>query len=67
MAVGEVCRSLGVAETSFYVWRKKYGGLGSSELERMRLLEEKSRKLKQLAAAPSLDEVMLQAVVANRL
>ncbi len=27
MAVGEVCRKMGIAEATFYVWRKKYGGL----------------------------------------
>lgn len=40
MAVGEVCRKLGIAEATFYVWRKKYGGLGRSELKRLRLLKE---------------------------
>lgn len=27
-AVGEICRRMGIAEATFYVWRKKYGGLG---------------------------------------
>jgi putative transposase len=44
-AVGEICRKMGIAEATFYVWRKKYGGLGPSELKRLRLLEEESRKL----------------------
>ncbi|KOB04169.1 transposase, partial [Xanthomonas arboricola pv. corylina] len=34
MAVGEICRKMGIAEATFYVWRKKYGGLGPSELKR---------------------------------
>jgi len=37
MAVGEVCRKMGIAEATFYVWRKKYGGLGPSELNRLRV------------------------------
>ncbi len=44
--VGEICRKMGVAEATFYVWRRKYGGLGPSELNRLRLLEEENRKLK---------------------
>lgn len=40
MAGGEVCRELGLGEATFYMWRKKYGGLGPSELKRLRLLEE---------------------------
>ncbi|WP_127168094.1 IS3 family transposase [Xanthomonas euvesicatoria] len=63
MAVGEICRKLGIAEATFYVWRKKYGGLGPSELKRLRLLEEENRKLKQLVADLSLDKAMLQEVV----
>ena len=26
--VAEICRKLEVTETTFYRWRKKYGGLG---------------------------------------
>lgn len=63
MAVGEICRKMGIAEAMFYVWRKKYGGLGPSELKRLRLLEEENRKLKQLVADLSLDKAMLQEVV----
>ncbi|KOB28172.1 transposase, partial [Xanthomonas arboricola] len=54
-------------EATFYVWRKKYGGLGPSELKRLRLLEEENRKLKQLVADLSLDKAMLQEVVTKKL
>ncbi|PPT25962.1 hypothetical protein XaCFBP7622_18790 [Xanthomonas arboricola] len=50
MAVGEVCRKMGIAEARFYVWRKKYGGLGPSEFKRLRLRDEKNRQLEQLVA-----------------
>ena len=67
-AVGEICGKKGIAEATFYVWRKKYGGLGSSELKRLRLLEEENHKLKQLAADLSLDKaIMLQEVIAKKL
>ncbi|AOY68110.1 transposase [Xanthomonas perforans] len=67
MAVGEVCRKMGIAEATFYVWRKKYGGLGPSELKCLRVLEEENRKLKQLVADLSLDKAMLQEVVTKKL
>lgn len=66
-AVGEICRKMGIAEATFYVWRKKYGGLGPSELKRLRLMEEENRKLKQLVADLSLDKAMLQEVVTKKL
>ena len=46
--------------------RKKYGGIGPSELRRLRQLEEENRKLKQIVADLSLDKAMLQAVVAKK-
>ena len=65
--VEEVCRKLGISEATFYVWKKRYGGTGPSELRRLRQLEEENRKLKQIVADLSLDKAMLQAVVAKKL
>ncbi len=42
-ALGETCRKIGIGEATFYVWRKKYDGLVSSELKRIWLLEEENR------------------------
>jgi putative transposase len=67
ISVEEVCRKMGISEATFYVWRKKYGGIGPSELRRLRQLEEENRKLKQIVADLSLDKAMLQAVVAKKL
>lgn len=55
------------ATFTFYVWKKRYGGIGPSELRRLRQLEEENRKLKQIVADLSLDKAMLQAVVAKKL
>ncbi|SDD96912.1 putative transposase [Aquimonas voraii] len=66
-SVEEVCRKMGVSQATFYLWRKKFGGLGVSELRRLRQLEEENRKLKQLVADLSLDKAMLQDVLAKKL
>ena len=65
-SVDEVCRKMGISDATFYVWRKKYGGIGPSELRRLRQLEEENRRLKQIVADLSLDKAMLQAVVAKK-
>jgi len=65
--VGEVCRKLGISEHTLYQWKKKYGGLGVSELRRLKQLEEENRKLKQLVADLSLDKQMLQDVLSKKL
>jgi putative transposase len=60
---GEICRKMGISEATFYNWKKKYGGLGVSELRHLKQLEEENRKLKQLVADLSLDKKMLQDVL----
>ncbi|MNS98666.1 Transposase [compost metagenome] len=66
-SVAEVCRKMGITEQTFYRWKKKYGGLGASELRRMKQLEEENRKLKQLVADLSLDKIMLQDVLSKKI
>ena len=66
-SVEEVCRKLGISQATFYNWRKKFSGLGVSELRRLRQLEEENRKLKQLVADLRLDKAMLQQVLARML
>jgi putative transposase len=65
--VEEVCRKIGISDATFYNWKKKYGGLGPSELRRLRQLEEENTKLKRLVADLSLDKVMLQDVLSKKL
>lgn len=65
--VAEVCRKLGISDATFYTWRKKFGGLGPSELRRLRQLEEENNKLKRLVADLSLDKAMLQDVLSKKL
>lgn len=65
--VEEVCRKMGISEATFYNWKKKYGGLGVSELRRLKQLEEENYKLKQLVADLSLDKHMLQDILRKKL
>ncbi len=65
--VAEVCRKAGVAEATFYNWRKRYAGLMPSEVKRLRQLEEENSKLKRIVADLSLDKAMLQDVLSKKL
>lgn len=62
----ELCRKHGVSAQSFYLWKKKYGGLEVSEAQRLRQLEEENRKLKQLVAEQALDIVGFKAVLSKK-
>ena len=65
--VKEVIRKMGITEQTYYRWKKKYGGLGSFELRRLKQLEEENRRLKQMVADLSLDKHMLQEVISKKL
>ena len=65
--VVEVCRKLGVTEQTFYRWKRRFAGLGISELRRLRQVEEENRRLKQLVADLTLDKHMLQEVIQKKL
>ena len=53
--VDEVCRKLGVTQTTFYRWKSKFGGMEVSDARRLRTLEDENRRLKQMVADLSLD------------
>lgn len=61
--VDEICRKIGVSEATFYNWKKKYNGLGITELRQLRQLQEENARLKQIVADLSLDKQMLQDVL----
>ncbi|RKS97852.1 putative transposase [Chryseobacterium defluvii] len=64
--VEEICRKMGISEATYYNWKKKYGGLGISELRRLRQLEEENSQLKKLIADLSLDKQILQDVLKKK-
>ena len=41
--VAEVCRKMAVSEAMFFRWKQKFGGLGPSDLRKLRQLEEALR------------------------
>ena len=45
ISVTEICRKMGVSDASFYGWKKKYAGMGITELRKMKALEEENRQL----------------------
>lgn len=65
--IEEICRKMGISEATFYNWKKKFAGMGISELRKMKQLEEENRKLKRLVADLSLDKHMLQEVIKKKL
>lgn len=52
----QVCRKLGITETTFYRWRNKYDGVGVNESREVRELRDENQKLKQIVANLMLDK-----------
>ena len=46
----QVCRALGITETTFYRWRSKYDVIRTTDPREVRRLQEENKKLKQLVA-----------------
>jgi putative transposase len=46
----QVCRKLGITETTFYRWRNRFGGTHSNESREVRHLRDENQKLKQIVA-----------------
>jgi len=61
--VEEICRKFGISQATFYNLKKKYGGLGVSELRRLKQLDVENSRLKKMVADLSLDKEMLQDVI----
>ncbi len=66
-APAEICRKLGISEQTFYRWKRKYGGVGVTELRELKQLREENRRLKRMVADLSLDKQMLREVVEKQL
>ncbi len=64
--IRELVRRHGIAEQTFFRWRKKYGGLQVSEAKRLKALEEENRRLKRLVADQALNLQVLQDVVGKK-
>ncbi len=59
---GEVCRHLGIAEQTYYRWRKEYDGLEIDQAKRLKQLEAENARLKKLVADQALDLAILKEV-----
>jgi len=60
MPLGQVCQKLGVAEQTYYRWRKEYGGLKVDQAKRLKELERENARLKKLVADQALDMAILK-------
>ena len=61
--VKDICRKHGISDATFYTWRKKFGGMESQDVRRLKDLEAENAKLKRLLAESMLDADALKAAL----
>jgi putative transposase len=63
--VTEICKSKGISEATFYAWRKKFGGMQTRDVQRLRELEKENARLKRLLAERDLEVDCLKEVASK--
>ena len=58
--VVSACRTVGVSDATYYNWRKRFGGMGKSQLSELRALEKENSRLKKIVAELELDKLILK-------
>jgi len=61
--LGQVCRTLGIAEQTFYRWRREYGGLKIEQAKRLKALEQENARLRRAVSDLTLDKLILQEAI----
>ena len=67
MSATDLCRQHQISKQTFYNWKQKYSGMSSSELKRLKDLEQENRRLKKMFAELSLDHELLKEIVEKKL
>jgi putative transposase len=66
VAVQELCRRHGFSDASYYLWRRKFGGLEVSDTKRLKILEQENARLKKLLAEALLEQAVTQEVLRKK-
>jgi putative transposase len=66
LSVADVCRKLGVSETTYHRWRQRFSAAKADDTRRVKQLESEVARLKELVAELLLDKSMLQDVAKKK-
>ena len=64
--IPQICKKIGVAEQTYYRWRKEYGSLSVDQAKRLKEVEKKNIRLRKLVADLSLDKAILKEVAEGK-
>lgn len=58
--IAETIKQLCVSEVTYYRWRKEYGGMGTSQMKRLKELEKENQRLRKAVSDLTLDKLILE-------
>ena len=64
--IAAVCRTHGVRETTFYKWRRRFGGMEANDAKRLRELESENARLKRLLADRCMEVDAMKELLAKK-
>ena len=67
ISVREVCRALGVSDAMFYNWKAKYGGMGASDVKRMKEMEADLSQYKKIVAELTFENRAMKGFIEKKL
>lgn len=65
-SASDICRELGINKQTFYNWNKKYSGMESEDLARLKDLEHRYSKLQTMYAELAMDNKVLKDVLSKK-
>jgi putative transposase len=66
LAMGDVCREHAISSATFYKWRSKYGGMDTSMISDMKVMEDENRRLKKMFAELSMQNELLKEALGKK-
>jgi putative transposase len=67
MKVADICREHGISQPTFYQWQRKYSGMSTNELRRLKELEAELSQFKRIVADLTLQNRVLKDVIEKKL
>jgi len=58
--VAETIRVLGISDVTYYRWRKEYGGMTTTQMKRLKVLEKENLRLRRAISDLTFDKLILQ-------
>ena len=66
MNVSQICKRIGIADQTYYRWRKVYGGMKVDQAKRLKELETENARLKHAVADLTVDKLILKEVAEGK-